>query len=282
MHPLAAVVITYHPSDDFYNHLETYITQVDRLFVVDNSEPKFQFNGELLANPKIILINNGANEGIAARLNQVAHQAVKEGYQWLLTMDQDSFFETEHLSAYFEYVMDYPGADQVAMFGVETNQAPEIIADLTEPVDRLITSGSLVNLQLFAEVGDFDEKLFIDEVDHEYCYRASLKGYKIIQFTHIYLHHRLGEDVIVRTLKGRRKQTAFHSPLRLYYMLRNYLYLTAKYKPAFEKDLKFRGKGLLHRIKNNLLYGPDKLVLLKMLYSAYRDYKTGRMGKKVA
>lgn len=276
---LAGVVITYQPDNTIYHNIATYLSSVDRLYLVDNSEPMFNFDKDLIDNSKVVLIQQGRNDGIALRLNQVAKLAIADGFDWLLTMDQDSYFEAEHLSAYFEYAEQYPDKD-VAMFGVESNNPQELIADFSEHTNILITSGSLLNLHLFTTIGGFDENLFIDEVDHEYCYRATLNGYKILKFTHIYLHHKLGEAIKVRTLKGTHKTTSLHSPLRLYYMARNYLYLCHKYKPAFEKDLKNRGVHLMHHIKNNLFYGPDKTKLLKMLYAAYLDYKKGEMGKK--
>ncbi|UAY56353.1 hypothetical protein K9M52_04865 [Arachidicoccus terrestris] len=261
-------------------NLHSYLDQVSHLYIADNSQPKLIFSRDILDHPKITIINNSGNEGIAIRINQVAEMAIKEGYDWLLTMDQDSYFDAENIQSYFDYMNDYPGAGQVAMFGVETVEKPEIIADLNEPVDRLITSGSLLNLSLYKEIGPFDEQLFIDEVDHEYCYRAGLKGYRIIQFTHIFLEHQLGESVEVKTLRGGQKTTSFHSPLRLYYMVRNYLYVRRKYKDVYQKDLKIRGRSLLHRIKNNVLYGPDKWKTLTMVFRALSDYKKGKMGKK--
>lgn len=276
---IAGVVISFYPDQRFNQHIQSYLPGIDHLYVLDNSEPAFEFKDIVTRNIKITLIQNGKNEGIATRLNQAASMARDAGYNWLLTMDQDSYFDPEHLSAYLEYALEYPERQQAAMFGVETVFTPEIISNIANPVERLITSGSLLNLRLFEDIGGFDESLFIDEVDHEYCYRAILKGYQNIQFSHIFLHHELGEAVVVHSLKGKRK-TAFHSPIRLYYMVRNYLYLRQKYAPAFEKDLNIRARDLMHRIKNNLLHGPHKAVLIKMIFQAYWDYKKGRMGKK--
>lgn len=280
MGSIAAIVITYHPGPEVFKNVQSYLSQVDHLYIADNSSPKLSFSKEILDATKITVLSNGGNEGIAVRINQVADLAIKAGYDWLLTMDQDSYFDVENIQAYFDYLQAYPGADQVAMFGVETVEKPELIADLNEPVDRLITSGSMLNLSLFKEIGPFDQQLFIDEVDHEYCYRAGLKGYAIIQFTHIFLEHQLGESVAVKTLKGTQKTTSFHSPLRIYYMVRNYLYVRDKYKSVFQKDLKIRGTSLLHRIKNNVLYGPHKWKTLTMVLTAISDYKRGKMGKK--
>ena len=273
-------MITFQPDLAFHKRLSSYMDKVDHVYIVDNSEPATKFDRSLLNNQKITILSSGTNKGIAERLNQVADIAIKAGYQWLLTMDQDSYFMEEQISAYLEYAIEDPQRDQVAMFGVETTRRPELITNLQEPVDRLITSGSLLNLSLFKQVGPFDENLFIDEVDHEYCYRAILKSFKIILFTHIFLEHQLGQDKQVKTLKGGIKTASFHSPLRLYYMVRNFLYVRHQYKNDFQADLKLRGTGLMHRLKNNLLYGHSKWETLKMVLLAVRDYSKHQMGKK--
>ena len=282
MGSIAAIVITYNPGPEFLQNIQSYLSEVDHLYIADNSSPKLIFSDSILDSPKITLVNNGGNEGIAYRLNQVADLSIKAGYKWLLTMDQDSYFDAENITAYFEYMQDYNGHEQVAMFGVETVTKPELIADLSSPADQLITSGSLLNLSLYPAIGAFDERLFIDEVDHEYCYRSFIRGYQIIQFTHIFLEHQLGEAVNVKTIQGGQRATSFHSPLRVYYMVRNFLYVKQKYKAAeaLKSVFKIRSTALLHRVKNNVLYGPKKWQTLKMVFMAFSDFKAGKMGKK--
>jgi rhamnosyltransferase len=168
------------------------------------------------------------------------------------------------------------------MFGIEfekRNQTTNIGCGGMD-IDYLITSGSVVNLTLFDEIGGFDEALFIDEVDLEYCYRAKTKGYKIIKFTHIFLQHSLGKISYFRSLKsGKLTPRTLHSPLRVYYMLRNYLYVAKLYPNQFNESAVIRKKALKNRIKNNLLYGKGRFRLIKYIISAYFDYKHKKMGK---
>ncbi len=65
----------------------------------------------------------------------------------------------------------------------------------------------------------------------------------------------------------------------MYYIFRNYLYLRSKYKNKFEDSFFEMKKELRIRIKNNFLYGKNKFMLLKYLAKAYKDYKSGKMGK---
>jgi hypothetical protein len=66
----------------------------------------------------------------------------------------------------------------------------------------------------------------------------------------------------------------------VYYMVRNHLYVSNKYKHRFKNDLLIRRKGLQVRIKNNLLYGKNKWKLIRSILQAVSDFKNKRMGKK--
>ena len=111
-------------------------------------------------------------------------------YEWLLTMDQDSSFEGDFLKKYITCTAQFTGKEDVAMFGVNyLERIDQKDYCNSRAVIHLITSGSIMNLSLFKNIGGFDEKLFIDEVDLEYCFNSLSKGFKIIEFPNIYLEH---------------------------------------------------------------------------------------------
>ena len=91
MPKIAAVVVLYNPDSVVMGNLNSYINQVDKLYAVDNSE---NINSMLVEKIKCIkdaeYISNAKNLGIAAALNIGAKKAIEEGFEFLLTMDQDS------------------------------------------------------------------------------------------------------------------------------------------------------------------------------------------------
>src|SRR4030065_360634 len=91
MSKIAAVVVWYNPEQTVLNNINTYINQIDKIFIVDNSDYN---NNSLLEKLQTLsnteYIANKNNIGIAAALNIGANKAVKEGFDYLLTMDQDS------------------------------------------------------------------------------------------------------------------------------------------------------------------------------------------------
>lgn len=279
MEKVFGIVILYKPGADVVKNMATYLPYVEQLLVVDNSEPAAAVDVSILGD-KAVLLQDGVNRGIAARLNAAADLALAQGAHWLLTMDQDSCFEQDSIKAYLQCFNQFENKNPVAMFGVEYEKEPAILNCDAVKTDLLITSGSLVNVPVCKSMGGFDEKLFIDEVDGEYCFRAAANGFTTIKFNNIFLNHSLGTIGEHRSLKNMKKTPrTLHSPLRIYYMVRNYWYVRDKYKANLPETLGIRKAALLNRIKNNFLYGKNRFMLVKYLWLAYRHYKKGRMGK---
>lgn len=282
MPKIAATVILYYPDQHTYTNILSYIDQVEILYILDNSERSSREMIEmLLTKSNVQYIHDGVNKGIASRLNQAANLAIQAGCDLLLTMDQDSSFEKDTLLTYFNCIENYAGKNKVAMYGLQSEGKDNAMLSCTShEATQLITSGSVVNLSIYKELNGFDENLFIDGVDLEYCYRSILAGYSILKFDHLYLHHKLGNISYHRSLKNfKLTSRTFHSPIRIYYMVRNHLYLKSKYQHNFEDEMKLQRKDLVIRIKNNLLYGNNRLSLLKYIYKAFVDYKKNNMGK---
>lgn len=279
MEKVFGVVILYHPPQKVIENITTYLPFVEGLIVIDNSEPAVQLElGSI--NKQLFVIADANNSGIAERLNAAAKIALDNHAEWLLTMDQDSCFSADTIAAYINCFQAFNNRDNVAMFGVNYIQQPSSANCEAIEIDLLITSGSLVNLNIFKKIGGFDEKLFIDEVDSEYCLRAIVNNYRIIQFKNIYLHHSLGTINEYRSLKSLKKTPrSLHSPVRIYYMIRNYLYVQQMYKDKLPGSFPDRKMTVINRIKNNFLYGKKRWKLLKYIFLAYKHYRTGRMGK---
>ena len=279
---IAAAVILFYPDKKTIDNLLSYGSFVNTLYALDNSEdPSVEITELIREIPNCRYIHDGQNKGIAQRLNQACKLSIEDGFEWLLTMDQDSSFSESSISAYITCLQNLGDKEQIAMTGVKiiNNNADEISCKYKE-VKLLITSGSTINLTLFNEIGPFDEALFIDQVDLEYCYRAVLKGYKIIQFENIFLKHSLGissEHVSLKSLK--KTYRSLHSPLRLYYITRNYLYIKSKYKENFPNEISLSKKDLFIRIKNNLLYGKERMAVITYILKGIIDFKRKKMGK---
>ncbi|MBB6005615.1 glycosyltransferase family 2 protein [Arcicella rosea] len=281
---IAAVVILYHPTVKTLENIKTYASVLDQVYAFDNTEEGSVIKNSLMEIPNISYFNDKHNAGIAKRLNTAAQIAINDGFDWLLMMDQDSSFNYSTFNLYRDNISNYPDKNQVAIFGpnFSREQQNSFETIIPEEVSALITSGSILNLSAYQQIGMFDEALFIDGVDTEYCLRAQNSGFKIVQLFNIFLKHELGESVrraSIKTLYLVKKTKAIHSPIRCYYIYRNNLYLQDKYKYFDKTVMKYIHKGAIADIKRSILYGREFRNIAKYIVEARRDFKQKKMGK---
>ena len=89
---LAGMVTLYNPTDEDIKNINSYIKDIDVLYVIDNTEGKDN-KDRLPKNEKIKYYFKNENVGVATALNEAARMAIKDGYKYLLTNDQDTFFK---------------------------------------------------------------------------------------------------------------------------------------------------------------------------------------------
>lgn len=286
---ISACVILYNPSNDIIENIATYADRVEHFIVVDNSDRKQPEIIKILKNiyPNLIYIDNHGNLGIATALNIACDTAINHGSSWILTMDQDSKFVN------FQDYLDCSGllsdVSAIALLAPNTGRfSPEAIqknvSDCTyEEHFVVITSGNFLNLNLFNTIGRFDDNLFIDVVDFDYCAKVKLAGYKTLLFKNILLEHQLGilhkrKNFLTRKTKYKRE----HSPQRAYYIARNYLYLARKYGKSFPQEfslLKVLNIVFIHDVTKILLYEDQKCKKIgAKLLGAYH-FMIGKYGK---
>jgi rhamnosyltransferase len=284
MSNIAGVVILYFPDEtDVVRNIESYIEYLSVLYIIDNTGKKNDALAKKILNfQNVIYISNLKNEGIAVSLNKAAAMAHQKNYRWLLTMDQDSFFEKEEGRNYFLSFESFffnkedTGVVSPAHFNEMVKDKQGLYTDLVS----VLTSGNLLDLNIWKQLNGFDERLFIDEVDHEYCYRVKRAGFRVVQFNSIFLNHQLGKKNTggYFGIISKRKRT-IHSPERLYFMVRNYLYVKKKYKREFPDEFKQRNKAVLTAIKNNLFFSGKFWPNFKSIVRGYNDFRTGNFSR---
>lgn len=270
---IAGIVILYNPDSSVFDNIKSYIEELDRLYVFDNSESLDKSVTEKIQElPRVQYISFHENKGISFALNTALQ--LSKAYQFLLTMDQDSKFYPGMMQKYKNIIeTKYSNDDTAAMFCVNQDGVEQGKSEV-ECVDRAITSGSILNVEIANKIGGFDENLFIDEVDNEFCYRAQSYGYKILSFTKIQMIHHLG-DPIPCSLFGIRFKALNHNKIRKYYMVRNSVYVMKKYPKA-------SGHCLLELTKifiKLVFLEPDKINRILFMTRGIKDALTGKMGK---
>ena len=275
---ISGVVILYYPNEgEVIRNIDSYIEHVSRLFVFANSDcSKNCVESIKSISSKIVFISNESNEGIAKVLNK-SLELLSDKSEWLLTMDQDSYFEPTYAAAYFDsFNRLFSQSENIAVVcpNHSSNSRADAVDDKFKEVIHAITSGSIINVKICRQLNGFEEKLFIDDVDFEYCYRCVIAGYKIIQFSNIYLNHSLGTEKEIGYFSVFKKSDrSIHSPFRVYYMVRNFLYVSSKYKKHLPEEIKQQRKQLLIILKNNLLFSGKFFKVLVAAIKGYLHFK---------
>jgi 2-polyprenyl-3-methyl-5-hydroxy-6-metoxy-1,4-benzoquinol methylase len=173
------------------------VAQVDELLIVGNGTPVSEATARHLSEHRVRSVEFPANRGTAAAWNAAVAWATTAGHRWLYILDQDSI----------------PSPDAVATAVGEMGR--QSVAAVVQPVfaDRLrllpfpwntVASGSLYDVAVLRALGGFDERLFVDEVDHELVARLLETGHGVRQLPHATIEHQVGSprSVTAFALRG--------------------------------------------------------------------------------
>ena len=290
MSKVAAIIVSYNPDKNLLDSVNLLISQVEKIIIVDNGsrEEKRKDISSIkdIDNERIEIIFNEENLGIATALNIGVREALKQGFNWILTMDQDSKASKDMVEKMFEVYNNIDEKERKSILSIFPNFVDKRIQSIEENsvmntyeyVDADITSGNLVKAEVFDKVGFFDDSLFIDLVDTDFCMRLNEKNIKMIKVRDAILYHSLGESQSVKSIFGK-FNTSNHSALRRYYMTRNRFYIWEKYKDLNSFTLN-RDKKLFKKEFIKIILGEkDKVNKIKMVFKGYKDYKKGIRGK---
>ena len=106
----ATVIVTYNPDKDFAANLLQAHAITDLVVVVDNGSQNLSFVRESVRAAGTELIALDENRGIAAALNIGIRRALDAGKEWILTLDDDSFPQSNILETYARVLSKYPDA----------------------------------------------------------------------------------------------------------------------------------------------------------------------------
>lgn len=293
---ICAVIVTHHPDHAaLAAQLARLAPQVARIVIVDNAsgdEALALLRASASAHAAALL-QNPRNLGVAAALNQGIAHARNEGASHVLLMDQDSLPADDMVARLGDALRRMQAQGPVAAVGpvaedLRTGQAAPFVR-IAFPLNRkvmaapgdivacdfLITSGCLVPLTAIDVIGDMDAALFIDNVDMDWSFRAAHAGLALHGVGDARMGHRIGDEV-----RRMRFGSGFvHSPVRLYYMMRNRLLLYRRPATPGRWIAQDIPRALLKLLRFSLLVAPRRANAMAML-AGVRDGLAGRSGAK--
>lgn len=259
---ICAGIVLYNPDLDRLNeNIMSIYDQVDEIIIVDNNSENINMVlNKYVDLVKIQIVKNDKNIGIAKALNQIMKVGEGKGYKWILTLDQDSVCPKNLINEYKKYI-SFKNVAIISPTIIDRNKIYNCNEEEEQEykyVDNCITSASLTNCNIWRAVGGYDEKMFIDWVDFEFCKRILLNDYKIIKINNVKLIHEVGKITSHKFFIWN-INCMNHSAFRKYYMARNNIYMFKKY-PSF--------KNLILAIRRNI-----KLILMVLFFEIDKKNK---------
>lgn len=273
-----AGIVTYNPDINLLkNNILAVGKQLSTIYVADNGSTNVDeviSLAQIISQTEeieIIVEELQENLGIAAALNRIMSAGERIGYEWVLTLDQDSIVPDNIIVSNEEMLRSCKDAAVIAAVIRDRNEkhkelSREVGQTYTE-IDHCITSASLTSIKIWESIGGFDEKMFIDYVDIEYCKRAKQNGYRILRNNNVVLSHAIGNIREVRIL-WRWVSIRNHSAFRKYYQIRNLFYMSKKLNGKIEFEV---WRRILIAYFKVIFYEEDKGNKLKKMNQGLID-----------
>lgn len=260
---IGAVVVLFNPSIEEVININTYKDKVDHVTVIDNSEENHYglVDSYVSMDSNITYYTEQKNLGLARAFNVGINLLKNKGCDWALLFDADSKLGSDIVSIYQGAIEKYKD-EKVAVF------APMHVFERSRnkpyhgyrDVDWSMTSGWIVNIEVFMKQKGFFEALFVDGLDMDYCFRSHENGYKIVECGDAVINHHPAET---KSFLGFKYGIA--SPFRYYMQARQLIWCWHRYK---------RGKMLLiylYKWAKVIFLFPNKKNYMKNMIQGTRD-----------
>ena len=230
MSEVFAVIVTYNPVLENVKRLFERLRESEVfVIVIDNSNPEVD-----LSLPEGCVVRRlGENLGIATAQNIGIKTALNMGARKIVFFDQDTRLSTDFIKNILKTFNDFSvkiaapvfydnektfgyKLVDIGRFGFRKKISPETMSSEID-ISVAISSGTVVDVDVFEKVGYMDESLFIDYVDTEWCLRCFSHGIKVRVNPRAVMHHSIGDNSI--SFLG--FNIPVHSPVRRYYRVRN-------------------------------------------------------------
>ena len=216
------VTITYNSSFVIEEFLNSILSQTFKnfiLFIIDNASSDATIKRiQKYDDPRIRVIKNNNNLGVAAGNNQGITMAIENACDGILLMNNDTCFEkdliTKHLkvinnndcSVVVPKMMYYPEKDIIWYGGGFLNKNKAYWSsvrginskdngnfDKTEFVSFAPSCCVLIKKQVFEDIGLMDEKYFVYLDETDFWYRMAIDGrHKMMYFGNVEFYHKVG------------------------------------------------------------------------------------------
>lgn len=269
---IACVIVLYKPSDGNIKNIYNTAKYFSDIVVVDNTiDVTYEDRIKKIINELgIKYVRNYNRGGVAGGFNLGIKKFLNDT-KYALFLDQDTEIIADPVETIMRVINEIKlsNKETKTIGGISLNRKYKLFAPTNDTGQNgfrkcgpMQTSGMLMNLEVYKNIGGYDESLFIDEVDHDYCLRAIDRGYIFYETEKIFLYHELGDQKEYRFL-FKKVVVHYHGAFRHYYMTRNLLLLCSRF---YSRHKRYMLKRIMARIINVIklvIYEDEKILKLK-------------------
>jgi rhamnosyltransferase len=280
---LASVIICYFPNvQEMASLIETLKMSTGLVMLINNGGLNEHIEELQRRSKKILVIDPGENIGIASALNKAFCIAKDLGFSHLISFDQDSDLANGMLKILIdEFNKVSRSGQKIGAIGPNFYDPRKPYSEVGRIYEKeviskpyIITSGCLASVEAWSVSGGFDELLFIDLVDVEWCWRLNSQGYQVYISADANMAHQLSDGMKV-IFKNITLNT--YSPLRRYYLARNSIYLILS-KNWNWLQRKYLLKSFLFSFISAIFSDKRKIASIKFIAVGVLNAIFGRMG----
>lgn len=270
----SAGIVLYNPDiDRLIENINAIESQCGFIFFVDNGSKNIDSIEKILENKgNIILIKNNENFGIAKALNQLLELSHSHGYEWLLTLDQDSVAYPNLVEKYCAFLNEQNNEKIISVTCNIVDRNFSVFNKINsefEDIVYCITSGNAIKVRPVIDISGFDDDMFIDKVDTDICLNIKKHGFRIVQLNIDGVLHEIGHGKKIK-LFFRDWEVYNHPAWRRYYMCRNAKYLKFKYHNRYVSKLVLKERFHTFMV---FVFENHKMEKLKQAIKGFKDAK---------
>lgn len=282
MNEVCAIIITYNCDRKIVDVIDSIKKQVSSVIIVDNGSKResLEILAEQEKDSSVTIIYNEINYGIAKALNIGIKYAEEEGFKWVITLDHDTVCEEYMIEKMFNYIESEGSHINIGIicprvYDINKKMYIDKVKKSSLEKDYVlvkdcIQSGSLYNINVFQNIGYFNEDLFIYHVDFDFCEKLINNNYKIVKCNKIKILHEEGAKVS-KKIFGVNLFYNNYSNYAVYYITRNTIYMAKKYNIKYIKRI-------IKDFVFIILFDTRRVDLLTYWFKGVKDGITGRLG----
>ncbi len=250
---IAVIIINWKKYDLTLNCIDSVLKSSYKNFkiiLIDN-ESQNSFPDEINKSEKIQIIKNKNNEGFSKANNQGIKYSIKNGFDYVLLLNNDTLIQNDLIDSLIQQsstlnqkiiqplILNYDGS-KIWNAGGKINNFFGTFQTLEKGkgfksfkrnrtyTDWFTGCCVLIKLEIFNQVGYFDERFFAYYEDVDYSIRLKKMGYPIALMTNSYLQHYESASS-----KSMNKTEGNLSPYVHYLNIRNHILLLKKHSKSF-------------------------------------------------